>query len=120
LIFASNAYTAIDSNTSHSDSYFKRVNKIHVFAFGTHFAISNAEVMARIRRTKMAKEVIRVQGEDQVVREDTAKSFRGVYWALLSLLAFVIIAAILFFGGFLGSATDGVQSPAQIEDAGRN
>jgi hypothetical protein len=44
-----------------------------------------------------------------------------VYWALFSLAAFVLIAAILFFGGFLTSLTgSGVDSPAQIErQAGR-
>ena len=66
----------------------------------------------------MAKDVIKVDGEEQVVREDTAKSYRGVIWALLSVAAFVIIAAILFFGGFLKSATDGtpIKSPAEIEN----
>ncbi|HEY8561006.1 MAG TPA: hypothetical protein VIL74_11595 [Pyrinomonadaceae bacterium] len=64
----------------------------------------------------MAKDVITVGGEDRVVREDTAKSYRGVMWALLSVLAFVIITAIVFFGGFLGSAADGdMQSPTQME-----
>ena len=47
----------------------------------------------------MAKDTIKVEGEDVVVREDTAKSYRGVYWALFSVAAFVIIAAILLFGG---------------------
>jgi len=66
----------------------------------------------------MAKDVIKVDGEDVVVREDTAKSYRGVIWALLSVAAFVIIAAILFFGGFLKSATDGtpIKTPAEIEN----
>ena len=45
----------------------------------------------------MAKDVIPVNGEDRVVREDTAKSYRGVIWALVSIVAFVVIAAILFF-----------------------
>jgi len=64
----------------------------------------------------MAKDVITVGGEQQVVREDTARSYRGVVWALLSLLAFIIITAIVFFGGFLGGAVDGdMQSPSQIE-----
>jgi hypothetical protein len=49
----------------------------------------------------MAKQVISVDGEDRLVREDTARAYRGVYWALLSILGFIIIAAILFFGGFL-------------------
>lgn len=64
----------------------------------------------------MAKDVITVGGEERVVREDTAKSYRGVIWALLSVLAFIIITAIVFFGGFLGGVSDGdVQSPSQIE-----
>lgn len=63
----------------------------------------------------MAKDVISVGGEDKVVREDTARSYRGTVWALLSVLAFIIIAAIIFFGGFLGGAKDGMQSPSQME-----
>lgn len=64
----------------------------------------------------MSKQVITVGGEQHLVREDTAKSFRGVYWALLSFAAFLIIAAILFFGGFLTSLTGrSVDSPAEIE-----
>lgn len=69
----------------------------------------------------MSKQVISVGGEDRVVREDTAKSFRGVHWALLSLAAFVIIAAILMFGGFLGqfAGDEPAKSPAQVERDGR-
>ncbi|HLM02358.1 MAG TPA: hypothetical protein VK400_15005 [Pyrinomonadaceae bacterium] len=65
----------------------------------------------------MAKDVISVDGEDRAVREDTAKSYRGVIWALISVAAFVIIAAILVLGGFLSTATDGTpsKSPAEIE-----
>jgi hypothetical protein len=65
----------------------------------------------------MAKDVISVNGEDRTVREDTAKSYRGVIWALASIAAFVIIAAILMLGGFLSTATDGTpaKSPAEIE-----
>lgn len=66
----------------------------------------------------MAKDVIKVDGEDTVVREDTAKSYRGVIWALLSVAAFVIIAAILLLGGFLKTATDDapVKTPAEVEN----
>ena len=66
----------------------------------------------------MSKEVINVGGEDRVVREDTAKSFRGVKWAFISLGAIIVIAAILLLGGFLRSATDGKpnESPATIEN----
>lgn len=58
----------------------------------------------------MAKQVISVDGEDKAVREDTAKAFRGTYWALLSVGAFLLIATIMFFGGFLKSAADGTTS----------
>lgn len=56
-------------------------------------------------------------GENETVREDSAKSYRGVMWALISVGAFVVIAAILMLGGFFKSATDGkpMESPAQIE-----
>ena len=64
----------------------------------------------------MSKQVITAGGEQHLVREDTAKSYRGVYWALLSVAAFIIIAAVLFFGGFLTSLIDrDVDSPATIE-----
>ena len=69
----------------------------------------------------MAKQVITAGGEDHLVREDTAKSFRGVHWALFSVAAFLIIIAALFFTGILTTlTTKGVESPAQIErQAGR-
>lgn len=65
----------------------------------------------------MSKEVINIGGEQRIVREDTAKSYRGVYWALFSILGFIIIAAIMFFGGFLNMATSGTldRSPAENE-----
>ena len=53
----------------------------------------------------MAKQMINVSGEDVNVREDTAKAYRGVYWALLSIAAFVLITAVLFFGGFFAWLT---------------
>ena len=66
----------------------------------------------------MTKQVITVDGEDTVVREDTAKAFRGVHWALLSLAAFILIAALLFFGGFLKMASDG-KTPQTPVDRGQ-
>lgn len=64
----------------------------------------------------MSKEVISVGGEERVVREDTAKSYRGVIWAFLSVGAFILIALVLFLGGFLSTVSDGeIKSPAQIE-----
>lgn len=60
----------------------------------------------------MSKDVITVHGEDTVVREDTAKAFRGVNWALISIGAFVVITAILLFMFFFSAAT-GVPGPAR-------
>lgn len=69
----------------------------------------------------MAKDVITVNGEDRVVREDTAKSYRGVVWALTSVGLIILIAAALFFFFGLGTAVkDGkVESPSQIENSTR-
>ncbi len=68
----------------------------------------------------MAKDVITVNGETRVVREDTAKSYRGVIWGLLSAAIILIIMTILFIGGFIGSVANGdVQSPSQIEQKRR-
>jgi hypothetical protein len=67
----------------------------------------------------MAKDVISVDGEDKVVREDTAKSYRGVIWALTSVAIFIAILAVLavlFFGGSLGGNID---SPGKIESETR-
>ncbi len=66
----------------------------------------------------MAKDVINVGGEEKVVREDTAKSYRGVVWALITVGAFIVIAAILLLSGYLRTATDGAptKSPAEIEN----
>jgi len=65
----------------------------------------------------MAKVVSNVDGEEKGVREDEVKSHRGVIWALISVGAFVIIAAILMLIGFFKSASDGkpMESPAQLE-----
>jgi hypothetical protein len=65
----------------------------------------------------MSKQVISVDGEEVLVREDTAKSFRGVHWALLSLAGFIIIMALLFFGGFLKMLFSDTpqKSPAEVE-----
>lgn len=64
----------------------------------------------------MAKDVINVDGEDRVVREDTAKSYRGTKWALTVVGIVVIIAAILFLAFGLGSTTNkDLKSPAEIE-----
>ena len=43
----------------------------------------------------MPRDVIHVQGQDIVIREDTAKAFRGANWPLISILAFAAITAAL-------------------------
>jgi hypothetical protein len=65
----------------------------------------------------MAKDVINAGGEEGELREDEVKSYRGVIWALLSVGAFVIIAAILMLSGFFRSVSDDkpMESPAQLE-----
>lgn len=60
----------------------------------------------------MSKQVISVDGHDVVVREDTAKAYRGVYWALLSIAGFVLIAAVLFFFGVFEMAADPTPNPS--------
>ncbi len=64
----------------------------------------------------MSKDVINVDGKDVIVREDTAKAFRGVKWALVSIAAFVVIAGIMFLVFFTGAAVTGdIESPSQIQ-----
>ncbi len=65
----------------------------------------------------MSYEVINIGGEDKIVREDTAKSYRGVTWALGSVAIFIIVTAIIFFAFFAKTATDGTTptTPANIE-----
>lgn len=67
------------------------------------------------------KQTITVDGEERVVREDTAKAFRGVHWALLSIGAFILIVLALFFAGVIKMGTEGGtdRSPAQIEREAR-
>jgi hypothetical protein len=83
-------------------------------------AVKKYKLITRYSRgaKQMSKDVINVGGEEKVVREDTAKSYRGVVWALLSVGAFVIIAAILMLSGFFRAASDGkpMESPASIEN----
>ena len=61
----------------------------------------------------MSKEVIQVDGEDVVVREDTAKAFRGVNWALISIAGFLVIMGILFLIFFWPVFHNRVTTPAQ-------
>lgn len=64
----------------------------------------------------MAKDTINVNGEETVVREDTAKAYRGTIWILITVgivLAGATILFFVFFGGSLGGSD--LQSPKEIE-----
>lgn len=63
----------------------------------------------------MAKQVINVDGQDISVREDTAKAYRGVYWALLSIAGFILIMAIVFFTGLFDLAMDPRPTPSPTD-----
>ena len=69
----------------------------------------------------MGKDVINVDGEDVVVREDTAKSYRGVMWALTTIGIIVAIVAVMFLAGILGSSVSDnpTKSPAEVEQQRR-
>ncbi len=69
----------------------------------------------------MAKDVIKIDGVDTVVREDTAKAYRGVNWMIMVLVSFVIISVLVTVGLIIRASADGqIESPAQIQntDAG--
>lgn len=68
----------------------------------------------------MSRDVIIVDGEKTVVREDAAKAYRGINWALISIFAFILIVALIAIGFFLKAASSGkVESPQQVENSSR-
>lgn len=71
-----------------------------------------------LRSLDMSKQVISVDGEDTLVREDTAKAFRGVHWAFFSIAGIILITALIFFGGFLKLASDGKDNVVPATDRG--
>ncbi len=65
----------------------------------------------------MSKDVINVGGEKTVVREDTAKAYRGTMW-ILGVVGMVLITALILFFAFFGTSmfnTD-LQSPKKIDE----
>ena len=70
----------------------------------------------------MSKQVITVDGEDMVVREDTAKSYRGVHWAWFTLIMMIVVTGLLFFFGVLklgtGSSNPGRTPETQQSEPG--
>jgi hypothetical protein len=68
----------------------------------------------------MAKDVINIDGEGVVVREDTAKAYRFVHWGLFTAAIGLGLMALLFITFFWQAASDGkLESPAQIENSNR-
>ena len=69
----------------------------------------------------MSKDVINVDGEERVVREDTAKAYRGVNWAWASIAGFIVILAVVAAILFLKAGSDGnIQSPGKIATTNGN
>jgi hypothetical protein len=68
----------------------------------------------------MSRDVIIVDGEKTVVREDAAKAYRGVNWALISIFGFILIVALVAIGFFLKAASSGkVENPQRVENSSR-
>lgn len=69
----------------------------------------------------MARDVVNVDGEDVVVREDTAKQSRFKVWGATVAalcLALMVVLAVIFF---VRAGSDGkIESPAQIENKNAN
>lgn len=67
----------------------------------------------------MADESIEVNGEEVPVREDTAKAYRGVIWALISIAVIALIALALFLGLFSSAVADDAEekNPAEVEQS---
>ena len=66
----------------------------------------------------MAKDVITVDGEERVVREDTAKAYRFVVWGVVTAAIGLSLMMLIFFIFFWTSASDGnVGAPVDAQNA---
>lgn len=65
----------------------------------------------------MTKELVNIEGEEVLVREDSAKRYRGVYWAIWSIVMMIVIAGLLFLAGVFKLASNRVapSTPANAE-----
>jgi hypothetical protein len=97
----------------------RKLEKARFLVSGIVFATVRIGVRKALINAIMAKQLVHMDGEDINVREDTAKAYRATYWALFSIAAFVLILAILFFGGFFAwlsgssSVTPATGGPSQ-------
>lgn len=56
----------------------------------------------------MAKDEITIDGEEVIVREDTAKAWRFMHWGVITgAIGLAIIVVLLFITFFMGAAVDG-------------
>ena len=69
----------------------------------------------------MSKDVIQVDGEDVVVREDTAKAFRWGRFAVILFAGIILIffVWIVFFSGFM-KAVDPAATPTNAANRNAN
>ncbi len=66
----------------------------------------------------MTKDVINVDGEDVLVREDTAKAFHGVHWAVTVIIICLAIMLFVTVGLFYSAYRNGgIESPAQASNS---
>ena len=66
----------------------------------------------------MAKDVIHLHGKDLIVREDSARAFRGKHWAATVAIICLAIVALVTVGLLYKASQDGnIESPGQIENS---
>ena len=66
----------------------------------------------------MAKDVIHLHGKDLIVREDTARAFRGKHWAATVAIICLAIIALVTVGLFYKASRDGnIEIPGQLENS---
>ena len=64
----------------------------------------------------MKKQLVDVDGQEVMVREDLAKAYRGVNWMAVVMAIFILIVAVVAASFLISASMDGeVTSPAEIE-----
>jgi hypothetical protein len=65
-----------------------------------------ANIIIIPKEDKMAKQVVNVDGNDVLMSENDAKMNRGVRWALVSIMLFILVMGALFLLGVFKLAAD--------------